>query len=224
MKKKIALVAYVVSLLMYSFYRLKGEDNAALIVQPFIIVTLAIYYFASVGKLNIMFLLALLFTMIGGIFFLNHSVDRFITALALISVANQFYILVVVHRMKILKFKEVFLIALPIYIILMLLVFYFYEVITFWKTLILVYSFSLAILLSFAILHYRKTFSKIAGLMLVGIVLMVMRDFFTGLSRLLELNDYHNFLIPLFSHALALFLICRSVILEDDYLVKDAVR
>ena len=224
MKKKIALVAYVVSLLIYSFYRLKGENNAALIVQPLIVISLGAYYFVSVSKLNYLFLLALLFTMIGGIFFLNHSVDRFITALALISIANQFFILVVVHRMKILKFKEVFLIALPIYIILMLLVFYFYEVITFWKTLILVYCFSLAILLSFAILHYRKTFGKIAGLMLVGIILMVMRDFFTGLSRLLELNEYHNFLIPLFSHAFALFLITRSMLLEDDYVVENAIR
>ncbi|MDJ0645308.1 MAG: hypothetical protein QNJ57_04915 [Flavobacteriaceae bacterium] len=216
MKKKITLLAYVVSLIVYSFFRLKGQDSYALVTQPFIVITLTAYYIVSANKLNFLFLLALLFTLIGSLFFLDYSVERFILALAIIFIANQFFLLVIVHRMNILKFKEVFFIALPIYIILMLLVYHFYEVITILKILIFVYSFSLAILLSFAILHYKKALSRVAGFMLIGVILMIMRDFFTGLSRLLQLNDYHNFLIPLLSHAIGLFFVCKSVLLQNN--------
>lgn len=83
LKKKITLALYILSLLVYSVFRIQNLDSLALIVQPFLLITLAAYYFISTSKINMLFLVALLFLLVGSLFFLNHTLERFMIGMGL---------------------------------------------------------------------------------------------------------------------------------------------
>ncbi len=154
--------------------------------------------------------------MIGSLFFIEKSsVENFIIGLIFSFIANMFFLLIIVHRMGIIKMKDVFVRALPIYVLLAMLVCSFFAVFIGVKVIIFLYSISLALLLAFVFIYNKASILKVKSLLLAGIFLMVVRDFFTGLSTLLNLEDRFYILLDIVCHAGAMYLICQALIEED---------
>ncbi len=118
--------------------------------------------------------------------------------------------------MGIIKMKDVMIRAIPIYIVLALLVYNFFTVQIGVKIIIFLYSVSLALLLAFVFIYIKTTLVKTKSLLFVGVLLMVVRDFFVGLSTLLKLDAPHYIVVDIVCHAVAMFLICQALIEEEQ--------
>ncbi len=215
-KKNIFLVAYIFSVLAYLGIRLLDIPKVyAFSVQPLMLLSLTGYYLVSVDDKSKFYLLALLFTMIGSLFFLDKdSLENFIIGLILSFIANMFFLLVIVHRMGIIKLKDVIIRATPIYILLAILVCSFFAVLIGVKIIIFLYIISLALLLAFVFMYTKTSYVKLKSFLFAGVILMVVRDFFTGLSILLKLEDSFYIVIDILCHAIAMYLICQALIEE----------
>jgi len=217
MKKNIFLIAYVISVGAYLTVRLLDCPKVfSFLVQPLIHLTLGGYYLVSVHKRSQFYLLALLFTMVGSLFFIGkNSLEYFTIGLFVSFMANMTYLLLIVHKMGIVRMKDVMIKALIIYSLLALIVYNFFTVFIGVKLLIFLYSISLALLLAFVFIYNKTFFTRTKLLLLTGVLMLVVRDVFTGLTTLSKIDGPYYILIDVAAHALAMFFICQTLVEEE---------
>lgn len=185
--KNITLILYIIGCLIYIFLKQKSYLFLEQISKFVVVLLLVVHYLTLKTKINYLFIVILLFEMIGDAIMMYYNVDNFMLGLPFFFVVNVLLILMMVERVKIIKLRYVLLFFIVSLSVILPIVYFVFAEVGF--MLFIVVSFGVVVsMLMAGVFYYFKINpqKKSAKWLLLSVLLLVLLYVFGGYTRLVS--------------------------------------
>lgn len=218
-KKNISLALYFVVSCAYVFFRVHDSRQLMYIFKTLVVVMLTVTYLVSITKISRLYVLILVFQLIGDLIFVKEDIDSFMLGIGFFFIINILLSLMVSEKIGVINPKDIFKIFIPVLIGILSVVYVIFASVGFIKVLVLTFTLTVAILLSVAVKYYLVSKKASSVWMLVGVITMIACYIFAGAIRLISPHILFS-VLEASAYCFSIFCYCRFVILEDIETVK----
>lgn len=216
MQKKILLLVFGIAVIGELYGVLKKDEVIECTFKPFIIISLLMMYLSSVKKVNQLYVLILVLSLLSD-FLIIYRFDDFLVSIAffLATVINFFYIILLKSSFKKVEWKQFFLVLIPVLIVALIIFISMSNFLGVHYYLILAYTFMDATLLSVSFHNFLIRPSKGNLWFFLGIFTLIIADSFFAVYRFSD-PDVVLMFATMFLYAVFRFLVCKAMILKGE--------
>lgn len=206
LKKNILLIIFFIISLWYGYSNIAGELGSQYLLKPFMVSSLLIHYLVTAKKPNVFFMSALIFALLGDLFFNIITDEAFMFGMASFLVFNLFMMIVVADRAGEIQISNLFLAMIPFLLILFIVIYYLFSDAGDNKILLTIYGVALVFLCTFSLYYYIKTKSTVALYFVIGSSLFVLAGIakaakeYIGVTLSMEIMNNVAYMLSLFCY------------------------
>lgn len=210
LKKNILLIIFFIVSLCYGYSNISANLGNQYLLKPFMVSTILMHYTIVAKKIDVFFISALLFALLGDLFFNIVTEEAFMFGMASFLVFNLFMTIVVAERAGEIQISNLFLAMIPFLLLLFIIIYYLFPNAGEVKILLTIYGFALVFLCSFSLYYYIKTKSIVALYFVLGSSLFVLAGIakavkeYIGITVSMEIMNNVAYMLSLFFYYRAL--------------------
>lgn len=217
--RNIFLIFFYLFGILYCYGKITNNNLAITTGIYGIVPSIILHYLFNSQNKNLIYLVALVSSYIGDITFYKNDINIDLISLGGFITFNLLILVIVYEKMKLVKFRKVFIISPILILIFMVTTYAIFDTIDHKFLAISIYFISLSLLVSFCIQYYINTKSKISLYFLIGAISYII----ASISKEFEYVDSNNTLIIIINIAayLATHHFYYSAILKCDNKLLD---
>lgn len=212
-------IIYILVFLGYAYAKVNFIKDYMLLFKTLMYISLAGWYLLTTPRINIIYLLIILFLSLGDLGGINGG-EVFRWVLSLFYIGNLLITYYIINRLRENKVKKTFFKTITIVLLLVTCSFVISVFFTNYKVVILNFTFPLIILLYVSYLFYAKAVTRSSFLMVIGVVSLVVCYAFSAINQFLQPYKYFSLLDGI-TYALALYLITKAILIDDNEFVEN---
>lgn len=218
LKKNILLIIFFIVSFWYGYTNISGDIGNQYLLKPFMVSSLLIHYLVTAKKPNVFFTSALIFALLGDLFFNILTEEAFMFGMASFLVFNLFMLIVVADRAGEIQMSNLFLAMIPFLLLLFIVIYYLFSGAGDNKILLTIYGIALVFLCTFSLFYYIKTKSTVALYFVLGSTLFVLAGIakavkeYIGITLSMEIMNNVAYTLSLYCYYKAMML--KRVLLD----------
>lgn len=213
-KKSISLFLFIIVSINYVFFRVVENEELMYVFKPLVIFTLAVHYLISANRINRLYILVLVFQLIGDFIFVKEDMDSFMLGIGFFFMINILLSLIITNRIGIINPKDIFRVFIPVSIIILAIVYVIFASVGFIKVLVLTFTLTVAVLLSASVKYYAVFKRESSKWMPAGVILTIVCYISAGAIRLIKPNVLFS-VLESSTYCFSVYCYSRFIVLEE---------
>lgn len=223
-KKHIFLLLFFVVSVMYA-YGIANELNSIIyLYKPFLVLTLTLHYVTNTPEINKTFLFALVFALLGDVFFNIITEEFFMLAMSSFMIFNLLLIIIAANKAGEISVRFLLVSTIPFVLILAYVLMNYLNNVGSISLLIAIFGFIVVLLGAFSSYAYFKKRNRSTLFFFLGSLAFVITTISKGLKQFTLMYDYDVRLMNTVCYVLSLFFFCHAMVIKDEVVAKVVVK
>jgi uncharacterized membrane protein YhhN len=189
-------------------------EIVSLVTKPLILISLLTYYLKSTHEKSILYIGAVLFSLLGDVLLLSNAELSFILGLASFLIAHLLYIVMVLKKIETSSFTTKVKSIVPFVILCFGLIYFLRDILGGMLIPVTIYATIISLFGTVSLLNYRNNKSNKALTLLFGALFFILSDGLLAINKFYESNAVYS-VIVMITYITAQYLICSYKLKED---------
>lgn len=220
LKKYIFLLLFFLVSVMYA-YGITNELNSIIyFYKPFIVLTLTLHYIVNTPEINKTFLFALVFALLGDVFFNIITEEFFMLAMSSFMIFNLLLMVIAANKSGEISVRFLLVSTIPFVLVLAYVLINYLNNVGSISLLIAVFGITVVLLGAFSSYAYFKKRNRSTLFFFLGSLAFVITTISKGLKQFTLMYDYDVRLMNTICYVLSLFFFCHAMVIKESITVK----